>query len=100
MHVLISQLLNDIQNRNTEQAVETSKDIMDAIVLKDVDLITSLVTPVVLNQVYEAIINTYSVPQKALMVKKRVHNAAGRAMLFATVINNVLNRVLAHELAR
>ena len=55
MHVLTSQLLNDIQNRNTEQAVETSKDIMDTIVLKDVDLITSLVTLVVLNQVYEAI---------------------------------------------
>ena len=99
MHILIEQLLESIQARNTAEAVTLSKEIMDSIVLKDIELINSLVTPVVLNQVYEAIINTYSVPQKALMVKKRVHNAVGRAMLFATVINSVLNRILTHELA-
>jgi hydrogenase maturation factor HypE len=93
MNYYIVSLLANIANKDIVAAKQDISAIEKLVIENDANAIEEMVTPVLLEQIFSALINTFGISRKLLMIKKRSANRKARAFLFCKVILNALTRI-------
>jgi hypothetical protein len=95
MKVLIENFIEKIETGDAEKSLEA----LDLIIEKlgegtDEDLRNEILTPTIITNLHELLIEHLDVPPRAMQLNRRFPNANVRAMMFAKAMHNGISRMI------
>jgi hypothetical protein len=95
MKVLTENFIEKIESGNAEETLEAIDLIIEKLEsLEDEELRNEILTPDVITNLHELLIEHLSVPPRAMQLNRRFPNANTRAIMFARAMRNGIVRVV------
>ena len=95
MKVLTENFIEKIESGNAEETLEAIDLIIEKLEsLEDEELRNEILTPDVITNLHELLIEHLSVPPRAMQLNRRFPNANVRAMMFAKAMHNGISRMI------